>query len=257
MAKYDARQVAFIHSLKGAPASILIALALTGVSMTNQDLQLITGYTDKPITDGLAMLEIHGLAQHNGRQYGWSLPHGLQLPLFPSALLGRESRSASLGSGSEAVDNPVDNLDDGPTLDRKNSDLSSEKFRSSGGPTYTRARAPGSSSSSSDPLSRTEGEEEEGRRVRKFSDLRDAADNPAIYRLLAEAGVGRRSKAMRRILALELDVDDVRAFVLDRQALGYPVGHLIRKLLDGDPLPPARCPHCKRPLPCYCSVVSR
>lgn len=256
MPKFTSQQVAFLHSLKGAPASILIALALTGVAMTNQDLQIATGYTDKPITDGLALLELHGLAQYNGRQYGWSLPQGLQLPLFPAALLGRESRSASLGSGIEAVDNLVDNQGPANGADRKYSDLRSEIFRSSAPPPHTHARARGFSSSS-DPFSEKGKEEEERKkpRDRKFSELRDA--NRDVFELLLQAGVGRRSKKMVELLALELQPDHVRAFVNEQKALGYPTGHLIQKLLDGDPVPPMRCDQCGRPTPCYCSVIMR
>lgn len=250
MAKYTSQQVSFLKSLKGAPASILIALALTGVSLTNQDLQMVTGYSDKPVTKGLALLELHGLAQNNGIHYGWSLPQGVQLPLFPSALLGRESRSASLGSGPKALHNPVDKSEARPAEVRNISERS-EYFRTS----QSHARDLSSSSSRS---SNSKKKEEEERRVpkgRKISDLRAA--QPDVYALLLEAGVGKRSRKMREILALELPVEHVRAFVLDQAALGYPTGHLIQKLLDGDPVPPKRCIDCGQKLPCLCNVIKR
>lgn len=273
-ARLSSQQVAFLRSLKGAPASILITLALVpGISLTNKDLRRVTKYSDKPITEGLELLELYGLAQNNGRLYGWSLPQGIQLPLFPSALLGRgNSRSASLGSGDHPaplgdgrvvdnpVDNPVDNLTNanaGDDVDRNNSDLRSELFRSSAPLPHTRAHARGFSSSSSDPLFKQEEEEEERSGVdRNISDLRDA--NRDVYDQLVAAGVGARSKKMTELLEMQLDPEHVRAFVADRAALGYPVGHLIRKLLDGDPPPPARCRHCGRLQDaCYCSVITR
>lgn len=263
MAKFTAEQVSFLHSMKGAPASIIIALALTGVSLTNEDLQLVTGYSDKPISKGLALLELHGLAQHNGRRYGWSLPQGIQLPLFPSALLGKgHDRSAPLGSGNEGL-----LKDRNISEDRNISDLSSENFRSP----VTRAR---SSSSSLIPHQSKEKEEERKKRKdRKFSELRAAGDNKAVFEWLLRAGVGKRSKKMRELLELELSEEHVAAFVLDREAAiasaqskarggvdpqtVYPTGHLIRKLLDGDPVPPMRCEDCLQVLPCYCGVIQR
>jgi hypothetical protein len=77
-----ADQVALIRSLKGAPCSIILALLITGRSLTNKQLCTITGYSDKTITAALDVLEMHQFTQFNGRAYGWSLSAGqLQLNL--------------------------------------------------------------------------------------------------------------------------------------------------------------------------------
>ena len=78
----DTEFVPLIRSMRGAPSSILLVLLFSGRSITNKDLQLITGYTDKPIASALALLESYGYAQNNGRYSGWSFPLTRQLPLF-------------------------------------------------------------------------------------------------------------------------------------------------------------------------------
>lgn len=70
-----------IRPLKGAPLSILITLLLFQGSMTAKELELSTGYSDKPITQGLAFLEMKGYLQNNGLLAGWSIKQGQQLPL--------------------------------------------------------------------------------------------------------------------------------------------------------------------------------
>ena len=65
-----------VRSLQGAPASIMIALMVTGVSMLNKDLCLWTGYSGKPVSEGLVLLEVLGIVQDNGRVNGWSLCGG-------------------------------------------------------------------------------------------------------------------------------------------------------------------------------------
>lgn len=78
----DFEHVTFIRSMRGAPAAILLALLFTGRSITNKELQLITGYTDKPVASALGVLQVLGFAQNNGRYSGWSFPLSAQLPLF-------------------------------------------------------------------------------------------------------------------------------------------------------------------------------
>ncbi|MGB3717907.1 MAG: hypothetical protein WA996_26115, partial [Candidatus Promineifilaceae bacterium] len=79
MSLLDLEQAVFLRALKGAPASIVLALALTGSSLSNRDLELATGYSDKSISRGLALLELKGIAQNNGRSNGWSVRYDSQL----------------------------------------------------------------------------------------------------------------------------------------------------------------------------------
>lgn len=84
-------QTSLLRSLKGAPASILLALSLCGHALMNNDLERATGYSDKPIASGLALLELYQLVQDNG-PHGWSLTAAAaqQLPLPFHALESRK-----------------------------------------------------------------------------------------------------------------------------------------------------------------------
>lgn len=194
-------RITLLRSLKGAPASIILALVFCGHAMTNRQLEQATGYSDKPISKGLALLELHGLTQYNGYAYGWSLTAAArQLPLFPDSLLD-ESRNIS------------------------------------------ESRRISDSFSSSSYMIFSEREDEEERNAPKVGDFPTSVDNSGeIRRLLIDAGVGRRSRKLRELLTAGLTAEYVQAHVSAREtavASGkrYPVGWLIQKLLDGDPVP--------------------
>lgn len=135
----------FVRDIKGAAASILWILLLSGNSLTKEQLENATGYSDKPIAKGLQRLTEYGLVQDNGRYHGWSITSTKQLPLplqalwqghdgvlldgTESAQTGRPQEVACSTAGSqaplladvgsqdtppsesEAVDNSVDNSD--------------------------------------------------------------------------------------------------------------------------------------------------
>lgn len=67
------QQIDLIRNLKGAPAGILLILALSGRSLTARELEEATGYSDKPITKAVNWLAPRGYIQNNGRARGWSL----------------------------------------------------------------------------------------------------------------------------------------------------------------------------------------
>ena len=70
-----------IRTLKGAPLSILMALALTRQPVTGEWLQAVTGYSDKSVSSGLKALQEFGYITRNGR-YAWQLAGDVkQLPL--------------------------------------------------------------------------------------------------------------------------------------------------------------------------------
>lgn len=73
---------AMLRTLKGSPLSILMALALVRQPVKAEWLQTVTGYSDKSISAGLAVLKEFGLATRNGR-YAWQIADGIeQLPLM-------------------------------------------------------------------------------------------------------------------------------------------------------------------------------
>lgn len=73
-------QKRFVRDIRGAAASILWILLMSGRSLTNIDLEDATGYSDKPINQGTARLQEYGLIQDNGIA-GWSIANVTQLPL--------------------------------------------------------------------------------------------------------------------------------------------------------------------------------
>lgn len=100
----DIETATLVRSIRGAPASILVALLITRRSITNKELQVITGYTDKPIATALCVLETLGFIQDNGRSNGWSFPHSRQLELFGSLPLPPPSLSPGRDSVSSWLD---------------------------------------------------------------------------------------------------------------------------------------------------------
>lgn len=199
-------QIGLVRAMKGAPASIVLALVLCGHALTNKDLEQMTGYSDKPISKGLALLELHGLVQYNGYAHGWSLTAAgaRQLSMFDNLLPG-ESRNIS-------------EVGEFPTLSSSSSYISTEK---------------------------KEEEERNAREVGEFPTLNGQLvdkSEVALRQLLVDAGVGRRSRKLRELLDAGLEIGYVQAHIQAREtavARGehYPVGWLITKLLDGDPVP--------------------
>jgi hypothetical protein len=223
-------QVSFLRGLKGAPASIVLALALTGCSMTGRDLQMVTGYSDKPISQGLALLELHGLVQFNGRAQGWSFRHEARLSLFPTALLGgKVGLAQSTGRGDRSFSDFTASssavVDDGDF---------------GGSAEEAEVLEPGRSIAVERWLTRAG----VGRRSPKMRELLALDLDPgyvAAWVLEYEWYVAEMARRPGE------RVNGRRQF---------STGTLIRILLDGDAAPPERCEAClERPGDCYCSVV--
>lgn len=127
-------QVDLVRNLKGAAASIILILALSGRSLTGDELCVATGYSDKPVKQALAWLEPRGFVQNNGRQHGWSLGSAVaQLPL-PLALDGGQDGFLPVDKSDEAVDNSTpDSAEIGniPISEGEGDITRSENFRSS------------------------------------------------------------------------------------------------------------------------------
>lgn len=210
-------QVRFIRSLKGAAASILWVLMLSGRTCTSKELELATNYSDKPVSDGLALLETEGIVQHNGKFNGWSLGPGFyQLPLPFHQLTNGAALLDAGGNGGGVIG----------LEDRNNSDLLSSS----------------SSSYTDKAFSNTQEEEEEARDSRNYSE---------VMGLLVAAGVAPRSPALLNLMKMRLDPVYVRAHIEHRQTVleqgnPYPPGWLINKLRCGDPAPVVRSPHKQR-----------
>src|SRR5512140_1718456 len=92
----------FVRSMKGAPASVLLALLFTGRAMTNRELQRWTGYASHAIIDAIGLLVDLGWLIAQSKRGPWLLAAGRQFPLMPETeglaahSLGRSDASPSL-----------------------------------------------------------------------------------------------------------------------------------------------------------------
>lgn len=102
------RMMLFIQSMRGAPASVLLALAVTGRFMSHQELQLWTRCGKDQVTFALHMLVAQGWAARRTSRGPWKLHQGLLSagPDFLAAripLKGPSSGSDSLNSSIEGT----------------------------------------------------------------------------------------------------------------------------------------------------------
>ena len=74
--------ITLVRSLKGAPISILFAMAMAGEAVGAEWLGRTTGYSDHTIAQGLLLLEEYGFIVRINR-YRWGLGENIkQLPLM-------------------------------------------------------------------------------------------------------------------------------------------------------------------------------
>lgn len=211
----------FMAGIKGASASILLALLLADRPLTRDELELITGYSGLTVGRGLDVLQARQLVSGDGVQGFRATPAELH-----------DSPSSGV-QGFRAM--PAE-LQDSPSSDSRLSthsppdELINKFFLLSS-----------SSSPQEATLSLPEGEEEEEEERQK------------ILHLLAQSGISPKSRKGQEILAAGLSVEFVAAHVAAREAMlaraePYPASWLITKLLDGDPAPtptPCRCGRCE------------
>jgi hypothetical protein len=106
-----------IRELKGAPLSIILALQVVGQRVTQEYLERVTGYTDKPVSQALGYLSEIGMIDHT--RAGWGLISGraVQLPL-PLDLLPAPQEEPIEGETQEDEEATQEN----EAASRKNSD---------------------------------------------------------------------------------------------------------------------------------------
>jgi DNA-binding GntR family transcriptional regulator len=75
-------QSALLRRLKGAGASILWILLLSGRRLTAVELERATGYSDKPVRQALRELAGMGLVVHHGKRRGWQVRKGLRAAIL-------------------------------------------------------------------------------------------------------------------------------------------------------------------------------
>lgn len=247
----------FVRNIKGAKASIIVILLISGRSLTNRQLQESTGYSDKPVTDALAWLEPRGIVQYVGQVDGWTLGAGINKLPFSQMRLAEltgwllqsgEQESPAAKGGHTTSDSQLQIEASYPQSypqlrgeDRKLSDLGGSLVVSS------------SSLYSEKELLTTN---QEGGAVRNFSELAD---------WLERGGVAPGSRKMASLLALGYSLDYIKAHVLehlhelaswerDRNGRKPGTGTLIHRLEHGWPSPIMRCEGCLRTeRECRCS----
>ena len=211
-------QINFLRSIKGTAAHVLLILILTGCSHNNRELQLLTGRSDKTITDALRLLESLHLAQNNGRQHGWSFPQNTQLPLFPASIVNLR--------------------------DRKISDLAPY--------TTTTTKDPRSSK----VVEEAEPRSENLRSSLQSAGI--GRDSPAMHQLLAAKLDQDQVNAWLNYFHWwhKQRKQHPNQLVDGRQ--NFTAGLLIKILLDGDAAPAARCHEClELPSDCYCDLIAK
>lgn len=228
--------------LKGAPLSVIIVMILYPVALKLDDLTYATGYSKRQVRDTMRQLERDQLVINHGRYNGWVLSEQVkQLPLFHHTLgqpvdnLETSFLSAILGAAESAARRGEE------THERQNLPLVRQNL-----PLTSHARVTTTSdtslpnhsslnSSSSNP---------NGLRAAIFS---AAQQQPQIYELLLEGGVGAESPKMLELLQLHLDVDYLEPHVLqflyeqERDGGRHTSGLLISRIERDHPPPPLRC----------------
>jgi hypothetical protein len=96
-----AQMMQFLQSIKGAPASVLLALALSGRSLTVKDLQTWTRCGHSQVTNALRSLLAAGWVRARTFRGPWMLASGRQLP-FDFFLTGTSALKA-LSSSSDTL----------------------------------------------------------------------------------------------------------------------------------------------------------
>lgn len=216
--RYD-NPVRLIRELKGAPLSVLFALALVKMRVSNAWLERATGYTDKPISQALAYLEEIGLVDQSSA--GWQLTgKARQLPL-PLQQLEPENE---LSEPAEIEPNPPEDV----RLSRNNSDSTTT--------TINLIDLKDSVVVGSSPGSRKNSDSQPPP-VDKSAESVDK--NCQILDALASAGIGepKRSELARLEWVTPQAISAWESELRQRKRGRYTPGLLIRILESGEPPP--------------------
>ena len=248
-------QLMKLAAMKGPALSIFIALLIAQQPMNANELQIYTGYANQAVTKGIKALEILRAVIHRGAK-GWELlPNWRQLPL-PILYIGNH----------------------------ENHDWNHENHDSQLPPPHTRDLL------TTFTTTTTKQTNQEAVVVTREAhhenhDLPPTPVDNLIKAWLERGGVGPNSPQMQQLMAKQLDVDYVKAHVLERlaQVQGgnnrFGAGLLITRLSAGDAPPAMRCeeclkiehecncdevtcPDCGRPVPfigyrCDCQIIKR
>lgn len=215
--------IRMVRELKGAPLSILFALSIVHVRVSQAWLEGVTGYTDKPISSALSYLEEVGLADHTSS--GWKLTgKAKQLPL-PLEELPPQSADEYIGCGERGEEPEEDREDQEPITADDNSD-SSYQGRNYSTPLIT---------TTIDIVKEEEESSNNNNKGRKNSDS-------GVLDALTRAGIMGKKRVSLSQLAW-VTVESVSAWEAElkrKKKDKYSPGLLISVLESGDPAPVAK-----------------
>ncbi len=218
-----------VREMKGAPISILMALALVRQRVTQEWIERNTGYTDKPVSQALAYLAEIGFVDHSNA--GWQLTgNARQLPL---PLVLDENTSAGgqepEGQAEIVVDEKIL-----PVMSRKVSDSLSSSCslninQESESVKTTRRKAPSRNYSDSQAA---------GPPISELPvDPDDQARRSALLTALVSMGI-RDPKRSEILKIPSLTSDIVKSWKGELESRNcFSTGLLITVLLSRDPLP--------------------
>lgn len=250
-----------IHKLKGSPFTLLIALAVCGGPMNNQEFQLVTGYSAGTVTTALKKLTLHRMVVDTGKS-GWALSDGMrQLPLFTEAMLG-SGKQVLIGGEKRNEDRKIYDLPpSSSSLNNTHSPQNEEEER----------KHPQHRKNCDHPERRVEPVETpvEG----PVDNSAEPVDNFTAQDWLIRAGISPNSRKFREIIAANPTPQYLQAHIKyfewwqeqrrrqpRKKAIDgrtrFTTGTLITRILDRDPPPPPRCPHCGRDEQnCICHII--
>ena len=205
--------------MKGATLHIFIALLIAGTNLNRRQIMTYAGCGKDAFGDGITRLETMGAVLRRGGRYAtWELvPNWRQLPL-PLLFLSEGGKSAL--EGGENPPSPVTR--DLLTFTTTTKQIDQEAVVSNAGAgacEVTAGKAP------------------------------SPVDN-LIKSWLERGGVGPNSPQMQQLMAKQLDLNYIKAHVLERLAQvqagngRFGVGLLITRLSAGDAPPAMRCEEC-------------
>lgn len=259
-------EITFISSIRGVPASALLAMLLTGRAITTLELATLTGYSARSMHAALARLELMGLIRPAEGEDGqvWSLTR--RVPRTSSAAEMMAARAQPPRAQLEPAQVSVISAEPGLPVDKpgKTVDNVSKTGDNSGpagaSPFSKRASHAVPPRNVTPPFDRISPVEEWRRR-----------EQVQVQAWLERAGLEPYSSRMVELLSRNFSPGYVQPFALECQYqrqlaraqradgratdLDEPIERMISRMRRGESPPPPRCPGCLCLHNCYCHMV--
>ena len=262
-----------IRALKGAPLSVLLALAiLHGQQSDENEIASITGYSNRTVRNALKFLNDAGLVTRSKRYSGWQMePAVRQLPL-PLKLLNDGDATGTSGTIFLSPPNgTVDNTQSNGKIflsDAEQNSASGKNFRSDNDKTATNGKFYRSDDDRTTSLPETSGKfypsharssstssiykqkgqsenEEEEKQNGNGKNFR--SEQNRVFAMLREAGVGAKM-AQELTTKKWVTAGYVQAHLAKIKQDDEPLRYAIHRIREGDTAPICSCGVCES---CY------